>query len=250
MKRKVLGLVLLMVLMIGITKNVYANERVYYTTPNGIELTQKEYNFLNGFFGKGYVDIMTQDQYNEYLEDDIFNKEVTTVSYTEPGLALLNPNGTRSDTHTTQAKTVQIGKVCPPNYCIMTLRNTWHGDPATRSWDNIGAYLSGVTYLSHIATIVSTDNYSYSFSNLKTASNGVGNSVDLPDTGSNLIITMTFKVSKGGTVFGSYQHAMNDTTLAVSQNYNFDIGGYGGVFDYYGTAIGVYDGMNGVDITV
>jgi len=250
MKRKVLGLVLLMVLMIGITKNVYANERVYYTTPNGIELTQKEYNFLNGFFGKGYVDIMTQDQYNEYLEDDIFNKEVTTVSYTEPGLALLNPNMPRSDTHTTQAKTVQIGKVCPPNYCLMNITNTWHGNPATRSWDNIGAYLSGVTYLSHVATIVSTDNYSYSFNNLKTASNGVGNSVDLPDSGSNLIITMAIKVSKGGTVFGSYQHAMNDTTLAVSQNYNFDIVGYGNVFDYYGTAIGVYDGMNGVDITV
>ena len=251
MKKKVLGLLLVTILSIGFTKNVYANERVYYTTANGIQLTQKEYNFLNDFFGNGYIDIMTQEQYGEYVADDIFNREVTTVSYTEPGLALLNPNmGPRSDTHSTQAKTLHISKVCPPTYCIMTLRNTWHANPATRSWDDIGAYLSGVTYLAHISTIVSTDDYSYPFSNLITDTNGVGNSVDLPDTGSNLIITMSFKVSRGGTVFGSYQHAMNDTTLAVSQNYNFSIVGYGNVFDYYGTAVGVYDGMNGLDIDV
>ena len=64
------------------------------------------------------------------------------------------------------------------------------------------------------------------------------------------MISMSFKVSKGGTVFGSYQHAMQNTTLPVSQDYNFSIVGYGNVFDYYGNAIGVYDGMNGVDINV
>jgi len=249
--KKVVGLLLVAVLSICITKNVYANERVYYTTANGIELTQKEYNFLADFFGEAYIDYMTQDQYDEYVADDIFDLEITTVSYTEPGLALLNPNmGPRSDTHSTPAKTLHISKVCPPSYCLMNLKNTWHSNPSVRSWDNIGAYMSGVTYLAHVATIASTDDYSYPFSNLLTASNGVGNSVDLPDTGSNIIVSMSFKVSKGGYVFGSYQHAMQDTTLAVSQNYNFDIGGYGGVFDYYGSAVGIYDQMNGVDIAV
>ena len=249
--KKTLMLLVVAIFSIGITKNVFALEEPYYTTPNGIELTQDEYEFLNKFYFQGYADIMTRDQYDAIVADDLFNREVTIVKYEDPGLALLSPSiGSRSDTHSTPAKTVQIGKVCPPSYCIMTLTNTWHGSPATRSWDNIGAYLSNVTYLAHNFTVVaSTDGYTY-FNNLNTATNGVGNSVKLPDDGEDIVISMSFKVSRGGTVFGSYQHAMSSTTLAVSQDYNFDILGYGGVFDYYGNAIGVYDGMNGVDITV
>lgn len=249
--KRALVLILVAVLSMGFVKNVYASDDVYYTTPNGIELNREEYDFLTSFYGSGYLKIMTQEQYDEFIKEDLMNSDVTIVTQKVPGLALLNPNmGPRSDTHSTQAKTVQIGAACLPNYCIMSILNTWHANPATRSWDNIGAYLSGNTYLSHEHTYVSSTLSTVFYSNLNTATNGVGNSVKLPDTGSDLMIDMAFKVSRNGTVFGSYQHAMNDTTLAVSQNYTFDILGEGGVFDYYGTAIGVYDGMNGVDIDV
>lgn len=249
--KKTLMLLAVAIFSIGITKNVFALEEPYYTTPNGIELTQEEYTFLTTFYDSRYVDIMTKDQYDQFVADDLVSRKVTIVKYEDPGLALLSPSiGSRSDTHSTPAKTVQIGKVCLPSYCIMSLLNTWHGSPATRSWDNIGAYLSNVTYLGHNFTFVGSDQGSVYYTNLNTATNGVGNSVKLPDNGDSLVINMSFKVSRGGTVFGSYQHAMSSTTLPVSQNYTFDIGGYGGVFDYYGNAIGVYDGMNGVDITV
>ncbi len=249
--KRIITLLLVAVLAMGVTKNVYANERVYYTTPNGIELTQKEYDFLTGFYGSGYLKVMTQAQYDRFVEEDLINSDVSMVSYDEPGLALLNPGlQPRSDTHSTQAKTVQIGAACLPTFCIVSILNTWHGSPATRSWDNIGAYLSGNTYLGHDHTYVSSTLSTIYYNNLNTATNGVGNSVKLPDTGEDLMIDMAFRVSRNGTVYGSYQHAMNDTTLAVSQNYTFDFGGYGNVFDYYGTAIGVYDQMNGVDITV
>ena len=177
---------------------------------------------------------------------------MTIKTYVEPALPLLGSSmAPRSDTTVTPGKTLQIGKVCPPTYCIMSLINTWTVEPSTKSWDVIGAYMSGVTYLAHNFTFVGTNDGSQYFSNLKTASNGVGNSVDLPDTpGTTPIINISFNVSRGGTVFGSYQHAMNDTTLAVSQNYNFDITGEGNVFDFYGTAVDVYDGMSGVDISV
>ena len=87
------------------------------------------------------------------------------------------------------------------------------------------------------------------FNNLKTT-NGIGNSVELPSTGEDIIVDTCFTVTRGGTVYGSYQHAMQSTTLANSQNYTLDYLGYGGVFLYYGNAIGIYDGMNGVDIDV
>lgn len=247
--KKIVLLFLTVICVFGITKNVYAEE-AYYTTQNGIELTREEYEFLTTFYGTEYPDLMTQAMYNEFVEDDLINSEVFIKTYNEPQLGLLNPGiNPASTSHSTAYKTVQIGRACLPTYCIMNLKNTWHVSPSIRSWDNIGAYLDGVNLNEHLQTYVYSTSGTTYYSNLNTT-NGIGNSVKLPDTGENLIITMTFKVSRGGTVYGSYQHAMQNTTLANSQNYTISIGGYGGVFLYYGNAIGLYDGMNGVDIDV
>ncbi len=233
----------------GFVKNVYAEE-VYYTTPNGIDLTREEYNFLTAFYGEEYLRIMTRAMYDEFVEDNLINSEVEIKTYNESPLALLNPGiSPNSQSHSTSYKTVQIARACLPSYCIMSLKNTWHASPSVRSWDNIGAYLDGVSLLAHNHTYVSSTAGDVFYSNLNTT-NGVGNSVKLPDTGEDIIISMSFKVSRGGTVYGSYQHAMQNTTLANSQNYNLDLGGYGNVFDYYGNAMGIYDAMNGVDIDV
>lgn len=253
--KKVLMGVFALVAVLGITKNVYAE--AYYTNPNGIELTREEYEFLSDFYSPAYPRLMTRDMYDEFVEYDLMNSEIETVTYTVPPLPLLNPGILpNSDTHITQAKTLHISKGCIPTLCIMSLQNTWTGSPSVRSWDNIGVYLDGVTLISHDATYVDASTGTEWFSNLKTATNqnnaiiGLGNSVDLPDTGENLIINMAFKVSRGGTVYGSYQHAMQNTTLLNSKNYDLDILGYGNVFLYYGNAVGIYDGMNGVDIDV
>ena len=248
--KKIVMILLAVLFVFGITKNVYA-EGSYYTTPNGIDLTREEYEFLTSFYGQEYPDIMTKAMYEEFIEDDLLNSEVEKVTYNEPQLALLNPGmSPRSTIHVTAAKTVQIARACTSTYCVMTLQNTWHGSPTIRSWDNIGAYFYNTSLIQYIQTYVYSTAGTVFYSNVITDTDGVGNSVELPSTGSDIRINMTFKVNRGGTVFGSYQHAMQNTTLANSQNYNFDLGGYGGVFDYYGTAIGIYDGMNGVDIDV
>jgi len=247
--KKIVVLLLAVICIFGITKNVYA-EGAYYTTQNGIELTREEYEFLTTFYGEEYLDIMTKTMYEEFVQDDLINSDVEIKTYNEPQLSLLNPNmSPRSTSHSTPYKTVQISRGCLPTYCIINLKNTWHVSPSVRSWDNIGAYLDGVNLLQHYDTYVSSTAGDTFFSNLKTT-DGIGNSVKLPDTGENIIINMSFKVGRGGTVYGSYQHAMQNTTLANSQNYTLDYLGEGGVFLYYGNAIGVYDGMNGVDIDV
>lgn len=248
MKRVIIAL-LVIISVFAITKNVYAEE-AYYTTQNGIELTREEYEFLTTFYSERYPDIMTKAMYEEFVEYDLLHSDVETVTYTEPRLPLLNPSmEPKSQTHSTSAKTVHISRACIPNMCIMSLQNTWHESPNVRSFDNIGVYLDGVNLISHDGTYVDSTAGTQWFSNLNTT-NGLGNSVKLPDTGENIIINMAFKVGRGGTVYGSYQHAMQNTTLLNSQNYTLSVGGYGGVFLYTGNAIGIYDGMNGVDIDV
>jgi hypothetical protein len=88
------------------------------------------------------------------------------------------------------------------------------------------------------------------YNNLKTAYNGIGNSVKLPSSGSNIVVNMVFTTTLGGHIFGSYQHATQSITLPVAKSYTFSLGGYGNVFLFNGNAVGVYDGMAGVDIYV
>ena len=247
--KKIVILSLAVLCIFGITKNVYAEE-AYYTNPYGVEFSREEYEFLTTFYNPKHPDIMTRDMYDQFIEDDLMNSEVEIVTYSEPQLPLLNPGiGPNSTSHSTSYKTVQIGKGCNPMFCAINIQNTWHVSPSVRSWDNIGAYLDGPSLISHEDTYVYSTAGVNHFSNLITT-NGIGNSVELPSTGEDIVISISFKVTRGGTVYGSYQHAMQTTTLANSQNYTLSIGGYGGVFLYNGTAIGIYDGMNGVDIDV
>lgn len=58
----------------------------------------------------------------------------------------------------------------------------------------------------------------------------------LPKYDSAPVINQTFKVSKGGTVYASYQHAMRNIFLADSKNYTLSKAGYGEVFKFAGTA--------------
>ena len=247
--KKIVMLLLAVLCVFGITKNVYAEE-VYYTNSYGVEFTREEYEFLTTFYNPRHPEIMTRDMYEQFVEDDLMNSDVEIITYSEPQLPLLNPGILPNSTsHSTAYKTVQIGKGCNPMFCAINIQNTWHVSPNVRSWDNIGAYLDGTSLISFQDSYVDSTSGTTHYSNLNTT-DGIGNSVKLPDTGEDITVSLSFKVNRGGTVYGSYQHAMQNTTLANSQNYTLDILGYGNVFSYYGTAIGVYDNMNGVDIDV
>ena len=252
MKKRGFWLLLVAIVVMGFTKNVYASGDVYYTTNNGIDLSREEYEFLSSFYGRPYVDIMTQDQYDEFIREDLLHSDVTYKTRTIKKSALVNPGNMPRSTYNKEGpKYVQIGAACLPTKCIMSLVANWEDeDPGTTSWDVIGAWFDDVAYISHSHTYVSTSNTTAYFTNLKLEADGIGNSVYLPEEGTNFIINMAFSVTRGGTVYGSYQHAMEDTTLVNSQLYTLDFSGYGNVFDFYSTAVGVYDQMNGVDIDV
>lgn len=236
--------VLVFALVFCFSLNVKAEE-VFYTNPNGVELTEEEYNFLTTFYWDDYVTIMTEEQYEDFQELDWQNGRLITASTTDNETMC----SIQSPTHQTPYKTLGISALCTTE-CTVSLVNTWDVDPGVRSWDVIGAYLSNVSLTQHVTTYVYSSAGSTSYNNLKTAYNGIGNSVKLPNSGSGVVVNMIFKTTTGGHIFGSYQHATEYITLLVSKNYNFSLGGYGSVFSFYGNAIGKYDGMAGVDIAV
>ena len=237
MKSKWLMMVVALFLL-GIP-HVFAKE-VFYTTPNGIELTEKEYNFLTNYYWDTYPDEMTNTQYEEFKNSDLLSRK----------LQVKTNDSSKGTWHSSTYKTLKIASACSSSDCMITITATWTYDPATRSYDVIGARFSGVSLISHDYTYVSYNSgYNY-YNNTKTFYNGIGNSVKLPDTGTNIRVIQQITTSTGGMVFGSYQHATTNTTLPVSKYYTIDAAGYGSVFLFYGSAVGIYDGFGGVDITI
>ena len=241
MKRRVIAILLLTIAIFGININK-AYAKSYYTNKNGIEFSEEEYNFLTTFYWDSYVDNMTQAQYEDFINSDLLDRELITSSISETMCSQ------RSTVHTTAYKRLRITAACT-NDCVVSIVLEWLANPTIRSYDVIGAYLSNVSLLSSAQATVSNSTTTYYYNNKKTAYNGIGNSVLLP-SGTNLVANQIITTTTGGHIYGSYQHATQNVTLAVSKNYYFSPAGYGSVFVFTGNAIGVYDGMAGVDIAV
>ena len=239
--KKALFALLLCVTVLGFGFNVYAEEEVYYTNGNGVELNEKEYKFLTAFYWDGYPAIMTKKDYQNFIDTDMMNRRII--------IKKSNGGSSKSPYHGTSNKAVQISAACYST-CLVSITANWFTNPNNRSYDDIGAYLSGPSYYSYSHTYVSSSAGTTYTSNIKTPGNGIGSTVKLPDSATNIIISLGFTTVGSGTIYGSYQHSVTPITLATAQNYNISFGGYGHVFDFYGTAAGVFDGMAGVDITV
>ncbi len=237
--KKILFALMLAILVMA---NVNAKE-VYYT--NGtVSLTEKEYNYVKEFYGEDYLKSMTMKEYKWLSELDVNNNDVKIKFAKIPEVS---PTGTYVST---SAKSLGISRSCSTNYCTVTILAKWLGNPTIRSWDVIGAFFYGTSlYNKNIVTSITSSDGTIYPSNLKFLSNGFGDSIKLP-SGNSIVIEQRYYVKPNGKVFASYQHAMSNSTLAKSQSYTIGITGYGGVFIFNGSAVGVYDGMVGVDISV
>lgn len=221
-------------------QNVKAAE-TYYTSQNNVSFTQEEYDFLSSFFWDGVQDEMTQSDYQKFIASDIMYGDIEIKTYT--------PITTLSTTISDGYKTLKISKSCSST-CYINVTATWTEDPSVRSYDVIGAYLKNTELLNTPVTTVRSSSGTSTSSEIQNFSNGFGVSIKLPTSGSSIIVSQTFKVSTGGTVYASYQHATSSISLANSKNYTISSSGYGGVFNFTGTAASVYDRMNGVSIAV
>lgn len=243
MKKKIKIFTLLLITLCAFSSQSVNAKESYYTNSYGVQLTQEEYEFLTKMYWDGYQEIMTQEEYKEFNQSGILYGEFESKEITDNDAIF-----TRGTIHTTGSKRLKIAKSCTTN-CKISVVLTWLNNPTIRSYDVMGAYLNGVSLVdSPITRVVSSNTTRYS-DVVKKAYNGFGTSILLPG-GSNVILNQDYTVSKGGTVYASYQHATENTNLATSQSYNFSLTGYGRVFAFYNSARNIYDAMNGVDISV
>lgn len=225
--------------------NVNAKEPIVFTSSKGVELTAKEYKFLVNMFNEEFPKDMTQEEYDFFYKGNFFNSSIEKKTYVE------NDQNIKYGTfYGTSSKGIQISKACSSTYCAITTTVNWYANPSVKSYDLLGAYLADVSLVNTPLTRSSSTTSSTAPSYTKITSKGVGASIRVPTAGSNISLYQALTTTKGGVVYASYQHAKANTTLAVSKQYNFSLTGYGGVFGFYGSALGVYDQMNGVYISV
>lgn len=234
------------VFMIVLIQNVKA-DNIYYYSNGTINLTQREYDYVIQFYGEDFLDTMTVDDYNWLAELDVNNNEyeINVIDSLNIADNVISPNST---VVTSNEKRVAISKTCATNYCSITILATWLTQPSVKSYDVIGARLYNTSlYNSAITTLVRTPSSTTTQSNYMTYYNGFGNSIQLP-SGTINNVEQRFKVNKTGVVYGSYQHAVSNISLATSKLYNISSSGYGNVFSFYGSAYGKYDNTVGVFI--
>lgn len=242
----------ILVIVIGIVayfmcSNTYAKE-IVYTNKNGMELDTAEYNFFKTVYGEKFLKYLDQDTYDLYSDVDFENPNVQTRK------VYSNENGVTRDSNTffsSPAKSLQISNVCGNLFCRIILTATWLGEPSNKSYDDIGMYLNGPTKLTNPLTTAYSELASNNEYTTKYDPNGLGFGavIHIP-IGEEVVVTQNFIYQGTGTIYGSYQHAMSNSTTTTAQMFNISAIGYGGVFGFYGDALDIYDDMPGVYIDV
>ncbi len=245
MKQLKYYLIIIVLLLSFENVNAASNENFEFTNNYGVSFNKAEYDFINKFYYEGFQNHIDKELYNLiFLDTNTVNSRITRSSSANN----LMPY---SGIHQTASKKLTISSACTST-CLISINVEWLKSPITRSYDVIGAYLSGVklSTVPNTKVINSTGSKSTSTYNLEAAGHGFGSSVKLLPSGSDMKITQTFRVTGTGTIYGSYQHAVDNLTLAQSQNYTISRNGYGGVFLFNNSVRNYYDGMAGVSIDI
>lgn len=246
MKLKILFLLMCCVSLLSFTEVFALSNDAVYINDNGVELTEKEFAFVNEFYGEGFFENMTYDDYIWISDLDINNRDVEIKNIYDYNF---NNGIMRSPSYSTNSKKLSISKACSSNVCTIITNLSWLTNPTIRSYDLIGVRFYNTSLNNNTVTtkVMSSKGTEYS-SNNKFLTNGFGTSVKLPSDATNIIVQQKLFTQPGGIVYASYQHATTNISLQTSLNYTMGTGGYGNVFLFYGGADNYFDAMGGVSI--
>ena len=213
-----------------------------------------------------YLNSLSEEQYKKYLTLDVSkavsNEEVyKTSKYPEE----ISPLGDEYwETTYKKIKLTAIPYGDTINYSVM-LDTVWKYDPTVRSFDvsalrfeNMG-YDKGIAGGTQAYTLKSTGkttgiSYSPDGTNIKKENDGFGISMNLVNDDITYIrcfIDVDASMStKTGTIYGSYQHAIKNVSLAQSQDYTISQVGMGKVINFSTKVWNYYDDMDGVKVTL
>lgn len=238
-------------------------------------LTNEEYNRLRLLYTDARISIMSDEEAQKYLSYDLENtqkvskfykiEETTngTITKEVTETEARTGNTSRAASVTTSYKNLQIArtKISGNKYQI-DLINVWLTTPVIKSFDVMALRYVDATVVS--GTQDGTQiykkngsydgvNYSYNGTNMKITSNGFGVSMNLVDGATdfeNYLQVNVIATSTSAKIYGSYQHAAANVTLAQSQAYNISHNGYGEVINFSTSVENIYDGMKGVSLAI
>lgn len=234
--KKTYFLMMILTIMFSI-KTVFAEE-IYYVNDNGVQFTEKQYKYYTDMFWDGYQKNVLQEDFDKVDSLNLFDSKVTINE------SIL----TKGSTVYEKGRTLKIAKSCTTQ-CYVSLVADWIGTPGVGSYDVIGFRVSGVSINSIHNAYAQGSGFSSASTTPQTFSNGFGHSVQVASV-SSLKVSTSMYTTMGGTVYGSYQHATSSISYNNSKLYSISGAGYGSVFAFYGAATGIYDGANGVSISV
>ena len=244
---KLARVIICLVCMLFIT-NVHGDE-IYYRNKNGVSLTLDQYNFLGELYFDGYQEYVSMATHNKFLSLGYYDQKVEKQEIEDFDDSGYSINGQLIET---TAKKLTLSHVCTDNkYCTMVTTLHWKGAPNVVSYDVMGSYLYGnLTRETTPNTILYWSGQTIEFKDRVYSGNGFGCTVLLQKSSvlMNAVQDVDVRVNGDGTFYSSYQHATKKITLETSKKYTTGYGGDGGVFFFYGSAVGVYDQMTGVNM--
>lgn len=246
----------------------------------GATLTDSEYARLKLVYSDLRIATMSDEDASRYLSYDLekskkvnkyyrvtktTNGTTTTEISEEEATNATKNTATRGASYATTYKNIQISTI-PSNITntfLIDLTNLWLKSPYIKSYDVIairtddatvieGTQEGTQTYIYKNGSTGTID-YSNNGTNMVKASNGFGISMNLVDDANTYECTIEAIVTattEWATVYGSYQHAATNVTLAQSKSYTISHNGYGKVINFATAVQNDYDGMQGVSIAL
>lgn len=228
-------------------------------------MSQDVYNMYEFKYNNGYQIVSEiQVQRNLVIDGEIVESENYVMSEEEyDEFSNIEPYATCSSgtggnigvCYQTDAKRIFYEFSKNSNQFAVSLWAVWLREPNVKGTDVIAIRHAGTVNVSTIAgeQWVSTSeqviDYDSNSSNTQIFSNGVGISMNLKDASTSFSLALHLSGTYSGSVslYGSYQHGKNFTTVAESKQYTINSSGYGGVIKFNTTTIAnKYDNMPGI----
>lgn len=218
------------------------------------EITDEDTEYL-GFVRKYFkTTYLTDPNGNVFTTDDEEITKEEALEIAENSKTNSVANGDKTWVSETVSKTVSLQYYKTNSWTKADLSVVWNTVPKVKSYDVLALrFASPVTFQTvtgYQMTNIGTQNYSYNGTNMKKFSNGVGLSMNLMDDATSFSCSLHATINNTNNVipvYGTYQHAKTDVTLATSQSYTLSSSGLGGVLAFNTNTIkNYYDGMGGV----
>lgn len=224
---------------------VDVDAEAFYINKNGVEFTEREYSFISDFYFEGYQDYMTISDYEEFISSNIINGDINIQEEYDYDFNALRPY--YSSSHETPSKILKLSSSCSED-CTINVTLTWKKIPSTNSYDLIGAYFENISLLQLMKSKMYYGEKISSPIENNIKSNGFSSTFKIPSTNELITIMQEYKVTKGGRLYVSYQHAKNSVSLAESRKYEFSKNGYGNVYNFDSSVMSKYDNMQGLSV--